>query len=89
MPAEYVADRDYFSYYSTFDFDGERLAVFGIEEPFREELRILSIQPDIMIFTEDGIQYYGKWGCSLGAAAKDVINYDAVWRKTGYSVKFS
>ncbi len=66
MPLETVADRDYFSYNSYFGFDGERLVVLVVEDPGAEELNVMSIQPDIMVFTEKGLSYYCKWFCSLG-----------------------
>ena len=66
MPPETVADRDYFSYNACFGFDGERLVVLTVEGPGAEEISILSIQPDIMVFTKDGLSYYCKWLCSLG-----------------------
>ncbi len=66
MPLETVADRDYFSYNSYFGFDGERLVVLVVEDPGAEELNIMTIQPDIMVFTRDGLSYYCKWICSLG-----------------------
>ncbi len=75
MPPETVADRDYFSYYSWFGFDGERLVVWVIENPGREELSIMSIQPDVMVFTKDGLQYYCKWTCSLGEPVSNWYNF--------------
>ena len=69
MPPEIIADRDYFSGNSRFAFDGERLVVLVIEEPGYEEICVLTIQPDVMVFTEDGLQYYCKWLCSLGEPA--------------------
>ena len=69
MPPEIIADRDYFSGNSRFAFDGERLVVLVIEDSGYEEISILSIQPDVMVFTKDGLQYYCKWLCSLGEPA--------------------
>ena len=90
MPAEYVADRDYFSYYSTFAFDGERFVVFTSEVPNVEEISIMSIQPDIMVFTEDGVQYYAKWTCSLGSPLSpgSYTTY-FVGREPGFTVEIS
>lgn len=86
MPPETIADRDYFSYRSEFGFDGERLAVWVIEEPGSEEIRLLSLQPDVMVFTKDGLQYYCKWLCSLGDPIGGAIRWDSVsvidWRIT-------
>lgn len=66
MPDETVADRDYFTHRSKFAFDGERLVALTVERSGDEEIKIMSIQPDIMVFTDEGVQYYGKWVCSLG-----------------------
>ncbi len=78
MPPETIADRDYFSYRSRFGFDGERLAVWVFESPGMEEIKILSLQPDVMIFTKDGLQYYCKWLCSLGDPVAQAIRWEAV-----------
>lgn len=78
MPPETIADRDYFSYRSEFGFDGERLAVWVIEEPGSEEIRLLSLQPDVMVFTKDGLQYYCKWLCSLGDPIGRAIRWESV-----------
>ena len=78
MPPETIADRDYFSYRSRFGFDGERLVVWVIEAPGTEEIKLLSLQPDVMVFTKDGIQYYGKWLCSLGEPITEVHRWESV-----------
>ena len=87
MPAEYVADRDYFHYNSKLAFDGERLVVLTVEGAGDEEIKIMSIQPDIMVFTEDGVQYYGKWVCSLGNPVTGVVIEDI--RADAYSIRIS
>lgn len=65
IPPETIADKDFFSYNSWFGFNGKRLVVLTIENPGTEEIKLMTIQPDIMIFTKDGLSYYGKWICSL------------------------
>lgn len=65
MPPETVAERNYFSYYSWFGFDGERLVVLVVENTGYEEQSNMTILPDIMVLTEDGLTYYCKWICSL------------------------
>ncbi|MBQ6897949.1 MAG: hypothetical protein IJN70_03135 [Clostridia bacterium] len=65
MPSGNIADRDYFPYNSEFAFDGERLVVWVMDLHNDNEAGFLSRQPDVMVFTEDGLQYYCKWLCSL------------------------
>ncbi len=81
MPPETVADRDYFSYRSKFGFDGERLVVWVMEDPGSEEIKILSLQPDVMVFTKDGLQYYCKWLCSLGDPIVKAYRWESVSTK--------
>ncbi len=78
MPSESAADRGYFTHRSRFGFDGERLAVWTVEDPNMEEIRILSVQPDVMVFTKDGLQYYCKWLCSLGDPVVNAFRWEAV-----------
>ena len=84
MPAGSSVHREYFSYDSSFAFDGERLVVWVFEQPGMEDTQILSLQPDVMVFTENGLQYYCKWLCSLGDPVANVIRWEAVsvgeWR---------
>ena len=84
MPAGSSVHREYFSYDSSFSFDGERLVVWVFEQPGMEDTQILSLQPDVMVFTENGLQYYCKWLCSLGDPVANVVRWEAVsvgeWR---------
>ena len=84
MPAGSSVHREYFSYDSSFAFDGERLVVWVFEQPGMEDTQILSLQPDVMVFTENGLQYYCKWLCSLGDPVANVVRWEAVsvgeWR---------
>ena len=86
MPPDTIADRTYFSGNSRFAFDGERLVVFVIDEPGYDDVSKMSVQPDVMVFTEDGLQYYCKWTCSL---SEPVRNWMYFVRRKEYSVRIN
>lgn len=85
IPSETENIRNYFSPYSQFCFDGEKLAILVIENPGYEQLSIMSIQPDIMILNEDGLLYYGKWICSLSRPVSNRQPINDI-RKENYTI---
>ncbi len=78
VPSGSAYVREFLPYRSRFGFDGERLVVWVIDDPGAEEIQLLSLQPDVMVFTKDGLQYYGKWICSLGDPIVRVYRWESV-----------
>ena len=62
---ETATGMNYISSDSSFGFDGKRLVILLIKNPLYDDQSSMTIQPEISVFTKDGLSYYGKWVCSL------------------------
>lgn len=66
VPEENNFRWEYFPYESSCAFDGERLIIFTPEREYHFDEPYFSLTHEIIILTEKGLGYYGKWLNSLG-----------------------
>lgn len=66
VPEENNFGWEYFPYESSCAFDGERLMIFTPEREYHFDEPYFSLTHEIIVLTEKGLGYYGKWENSLG-----------------------
>ncbi len=70
VPEDNTISWDYFPTQSYCAFDGERLVIFTEEMRQYFDEKDMSLTSEIIVLTENGIGYYGKWETSLGSIVK-------------------
>ncbi len=66
VPEENNFGWEYFPYNCSCAFDGERLIIFTPEREYHYDTPHFSMTHEIIVLTEKGLGYYGKWENSLG-----------------------
>lgn len=85
VPEENNFRWEYFPYKSSCAFDGERLIIFTPEREYHYDSPHFSLTQEIIVLTEKGLGYYGKWQNSLG----ETVMYNSGYfnRLDSYKVK--